>query len=209
MWSWNVSVLWPEQNPMNCEVIVKNFTMSPKFFWTPFCCTLTYDVIVHYPPVFYLWSFSDKPSSLSSPSPRPAARLPFLSFITAQPWTPSSPPVSSSSSHPISSVSTYHPVSSSSQPFSSSSSSSFHPISSISSSHSASSSSQPFSSSLGGVRSAPPPQGGLTDTLLQHFEERRVKLKLEENSVSFSFYNSVFRWREILYFVLIYKLCLC
>lgn len=45
-------------------------------------------------------------------------------------------------------------------------------------------SSPPTASSIGGVRPAPPPVGGLTDTLLQDFEERRAQQKLEETSVS-------------------------
>ncbi|XP_003977546.2 mitotic interactor and substrate of PLK1 [Takifugu rubripes] len=43
-------------------------------------------------------------------------------------------------------------------------------------------SSPPTATSIGGVRPAPPPVGGLTDTLLQDFEERRAQQKLEETS---------------------------
>lgn len=46
------------------------------------------------------------------------------------------------------------------------------------------SSSLPTATGIGGVRPAPPPVGGLTDTLLQEFEERRAQQKLEESSVS-------------------------
>ncbi|XP_075993605.1 uncharacterized protein misp [Genypterus blacodes] len=136
----------------------------------------------------------DKSSSLSSPSPRPASRLPF-SFITAQPWTPSSP--AASFSQATSPISSYHRVSSSALPPSSSSlissnhhvssssqppfSSSSQPTSSISSYHRVSSSSQPSSSSFSS-RSAPPPLRGLTDTLLQDFGERQERLRLEESS---------------------------
>ncbi|XP_044055367.1 mitotic interactor and substrate of PLK1 isoform X2 [Siniperca chuatsi] len=95
-----------------------------------------------YPPVT-----TDKPVSVPSPSPRPATRLPSISFTTAQPWTSSSLPPSSSS----------HRIFSSSLPFGS-------------------------SSSTAVVRPAPPPLRGLTETLLQNFEERRVQLKLEESS---------------------------
>lgn len=45
---------------------------------------------------------------------------------------------------------------------------------------------QPWASSSlpTAVRAAPPAVGGLTDTLLQDFEERRAQQKLEESSVS-------------------------
>ncbi|GAA6226282.1 mitotic interactor and substrate of PLK1 [Lates japonicus] len=93
---------------------------------------------------FYPPANTDKPVSLSSSSPRPFVRLPSISFITAQPWTPSPPP------HPTSSL---PPLPSSS-----------------------------LLSSPAGVRSAPPLVRGLTETLLQDFEDRRVKLKLEESA---------------------------
>lgn len=67
-----------------------------------------------------------------SPSYRPTKRTSSLSFLTAQPWTPTS---------------------------------------------------LPTSATMAGVRPAPPPVGGLTDMLLQDFEERRAQQKLEENSV--------------------------
>lgn len=67
-----------------------------------------------------------------SPSYRPTKRTSSISFLTAQPWTPTS---------------------------------------------------LPTSANITGVRPAPPPVGGLTDTLLQDFEERRAQQKLEENSV--------------------------
>ncbi|XP_034386829.1 mitotic interactor and substrate of PLK1 isoform X2 [Cyclopterus lumpus] len=75
---------------------------------------------------FYPPANTDQPISVSSTSPRP-----FMSFITAQPW--SSPP--------------------------------------------------PPSSSPAAVRSPPPPLRGLSETLLQDFKERQVKVKLEESMV--------------------------
>ncbi|XP_073332256.1 uncharacterized protein misp [Pagrus major] len=160
---------------------------------------------------FYPPENTDK-SSISSPSPRPFVRLPSLSFITAQPWVSSPPPPPSSSSSsssfsrpvssplppPSSSSSFSRPVSSppppppSSRPVSSppppSSSAFSRPVSS---SPAPSSSSRPVSpphlppsssSPAVAVRPAPPLLRGLTETLLQDFEERRVQLKLEETS---------------------------
>lgn len=104
--------------------------------------------------------------SLSSSSPRPFVRLPSISFITAQPWSSagsssSSPRPSGPSSLPIgpsfSSSSSSLPSGPSSLPLGSSSSS---PV----------------------VQLAPPPLRGLTETLLQDFEERRIQLRLEETS---------------------------
>ncbi|XP_045898773.1 mitotic interactor and substrate of PLK1 isoform X2 [Micropterus dolomieu] len=89
-----------------------------------------------YPPVK-----TDKPVSVSSPSPRSSARLPSITFITAQPWTSSSRP---SSSSPLPSCSSY--------------------------------------SSPTVVWPVRPPLRGLTETLLQDFEERQIQLRLEESS---------------------------
>lgn len=106
---------------------------------------------------------SDKPVTLSSPSPRPFVRLPSISFVTAQPWTSSPPPSSS------------HPISSSSSPW-------------------------PSSSAPAVVRPAPTLLRGLTETLLQDFEERRVQLKLEESSVSHQYFLALIL--EVLCFIL-------
>ncbi|XP_019132536.2 mitotic interactor and substrate of PLK1 isoform X2 [Larimichthys crocea] len=107
---------------------------------------------------------TDKLLSVSSSSPRPFIRQPSITLITAQPWTsscrPSSgpPPHSSSSPPPLFSSSSPPPPFSSSPP----------PLS---------------SSSPAAVRSIPLRLRGLSETLLQDFEERRIQLRLEESAV--------------------------